>query len=168
MHILGGFVSKTFTALTSTQIVSPLTMIELHDAFKKFDLNGDGRITRDELATAMTSFGKRISEEEVDQILHRVDQDGNGVIDFPEFLALMELHRPSEDPEQEIKMLFEQIDTNGDGFISQKELKKMMKGLDEKVKKKDVKQMMKFADTNKDGKISFSEFKVMVEGNLLG
>lgn len=168
MHILGGFVSKTFTALTSTRIGSPLTMIELHNAFKKFDLNGDGRITRDELATAMTSFGNRVSDEEIDQILHRVDQDGNGVIDFPEFLALMELHRPSDDSEQEIRMLFQQIDKNGDGFISEKELKKMMKGLDEKVNKKDVKQMMKFADSNKDGKICFTEFKGMVEGNLLG
>ena len=61
-----------------------------------------------------------------------------------------------QDVDREIEALFAHIDRNKDGFISEKELKDMMKGLGEKVKKKDIKKMMKVADSNKDGKISFN------------
>lgn len=57
--------------------------------------------------------------------------------------------------DQEMESLFGMIDTNNDGFISEKELKAMMKGLGEKVRKKDIRKMIKEADMNKDGKISF-------------
>lgn len=176
MHILGTtFVSKTFEALTPSVVPngSALSISELREAFSRFDLDKNGTISRDELASVMTDFGNRITLEEADLILANVDRDGNGVIDFQEFLVLMAENEQRKkelqaDPDAEIKQMFQQIDVNGDGFISEKELKQMMKTFNEKAKKKDVKKMMKFADTNKDGKISFSEFKLMVQGNMLG
>lgn len=57
--------------------------------------------------------------------------------------------------EKEMENLFKMFDLNRDGFITEREIKKTMKNLGEKIKKKDVRKMMKVADLNKDGKISF-------------
>lgn len=58
--------------------------------------------------------------------------------------------------DEEMEHLFSMIDTNNDGFITEKELKIMMKNLGEKVRKKDIRKMIKEADQNKDGKISYN------------
>lgn len=58
--------------------------------------------------------------------------------------------------DEEMERLFSMIDTNNDGFITEKELKTMMKNLGEKVRKKDIRKMIKEADQNKDGKISYN------------
>jgi len=58
--------------------------------------------------------------------------------------------------DQEMQTLFNMIDKNNDGYITEKEIKSMLKGLGEKVRKKDIRKMIKEADQNKDGKISFN------------
>ena len=58
--------------------------------------------------------------------------------------------------DEEMQHLFNMIDKNNDGFITEKEIKAMLKGLGEKVRKKDIRKMIKEADQNKDGKISFN------------
>ena len=58
--------------------------------------------------------------------------------------------------DQEMQTLFNMIDKNNDGFITEKEIKTMLKDLGEKVRKKDIRKMIKEADQNKDGKISFN------------
>ena len=58
--------------------------------------------------------------------------------------------------DEEMENLFNMFDINKDGFITEKEIKLMMKNLGEKVRKKDVRKMIKEADLNKDGKISFT------------
>ena len=98
---------------------------------------------------------------------------GNGLIDFKEFLILMNRYIHQFNTEEEMKAIFTQIDLNHDGYISKKELKIMMKNLGEKVRKKDIRKMIKEADLNHDGKISFSgkiyctKFEVFHEGFLL-
>ena len=154
------------TTMTSSD--KPYTSA-LRDAFAEFDANNDGFISRDELLNVMTSFGHEISDEELDNMIRMADSDGNGLVDFNEFLCLMDGNPPTLNVDEEMENLFSLIDTNGDGFLSEKEVRNMMKNLGEKVKKKDVRKIIKEADKNKDGKISFDEFKEMVgSGNLLG
>ena len=78
------------------------------------------------------------------------------MIDFKEFLNLMNSANKEQNAEEEMKNLFALIDANQDGFLSEKEIRDMMKGLGEKVKKKHIRKMIKEADLNKDGKISFN------------
>ncbi len=58
---------------------------ELKQAFDFFDKDGDG-ISKEELQQAMLTFGKNPDEEELDAMIEAADQDGNGVIEFAEFL----------------------------------------------------------------------------------
>lgn len=49
----------------------------------QFDTNGDGRISLGELRAALkVLLGERLSQREVDEILHDIDLNGDGLIDF--------------------------------------------------------------------------------------
>lgn len=150
--------------------VKPDHMTALREAFAEFDKNSDGYITKNELAGVMANFGHEIiTQEELDEVMKLVDTDGNGVVDFKEFLELMDSNTLIQDADDEVKSLFTLFDIDHDGYITEKEIGNVMKNLGEKVRKKDIRKMVKEADKNKDGKISFSEFQTMVEsGHFMG
>ena len=55
-------------------------------AFKTLDLNGDGKLSRDELITGYRQTMGDLAEAEVDRILAIADADGSGEIDYSEWI----------------------------------------------------------------------------------
>lgn len=51
---------------------------EFKEAFALFDRNGDGSITTDELGTVLRSLGQDPTEDELQQMIDEVDEDGDG------------------------------------------------------------------------------------------
>jgi calmodulin len=76
---------------------------EFKEAFSLFDKDGDGTITTKELGTVMRSLGQNPTEAELQDMINEVDADGNGQIDFPEFLTMMARKLKDSDSEEEIK-----------------------------------------------------------------
>uniref|UniRef100_A0AAY4DZZ9 EF-hand domain-containing protein n=1 Tax=Denticeps clupeoides TaxID=299321 RepID=A0AAY4DZZ9_9TELE len=63
---------------------------ELRDAFKEFDSNGDGQISVSELRDAMKKLmGEALNPLDFDEILRDVDLNGDGLVDFEEFVRMM-------------------------------------------------------------------------------
>ena len=62
---------------------------EFMEAFSLFDKVGNGTITTKGLGTVMRSLGQNPTEAELQDMINEVDADGNGTIDFLEFLLLM-------------------------------------------------------------------------------
>jgi len=55
---------------------------DLREAFRVFDLDGNGTINAEELRSTMKNIGVYLTDEELDLMMKEADEDGNGVIDF--------------------------------------------------------------------------------------
>ncbi|KAK0444259.1 calmodulin [Desarmillaria tabescens] len=62
---------------------------EIRQAFKVFDRDGNGTISAAELKQVMTSLGERLSDAELQAMINEADQDGNGEIDYQEWLEMI-------------------------------------------------------------------------------
>lgn len=60
--------------------------VSVIQAFKKFDNDGDGYITRSEMANAISMMGfEDLSIKDVDTLIDSMDTDNNGLIEYKEF-----------------------------------------------------------------------------------
>eukprot|EP01022_Parablepharisma_sp_SALTPOND_P028437 TRINITY_DN70963_c0_g1_i1.p5 TRINITY_DN70963_c0_g1~~TRINITY_DN70963_c0_g1_i1.p5 ORF type:complete len:178 (-),score=25.90 TRINITY_DN70963_c0_g1_i1:1809-2342(-) len=147
--------------MTSEQL-SQEQIAEFKEAFSLFDKDGDGTITIKELEIVMRSLGQNPTEAELQDMINEVDEDGNGVIDFSEFLSLMANKMKDNDTEEELMEAFKVFDRDGSGSISSEELRHVMMNLGEKLSEEEVDKMLREADVNGDGSIDFSEFVNML------
>ena len=71
-------------------------MIQGQFDFEKFDSDGDGFLSHEELAAGFSAIGYALDKAQMDDIVSIVDTDGDGKVDFSEFEALhkvtMEVH----------------------------------------------------------------------------
>jgi len=77
---LAGRSSKDFTVLE---------IANLKAAFKEFDVDGGGSISKDELDKTMKSMGAKLNAEEVQRMMDIADTNRDGVLDFEEFLDMV-------------------------------------------------------------------------------
>jgi len=59
---------------------------ELLDAFNVFDINNDGYISKDELRQVMKKIDTHITEEELNDMIEAIDEDGDGQVNYEEFI----------------------------------------------------------------------------------
>uniref|UniRef100_A0A0D9Y176 EF-hand domain-containing protein n=1 Tax=Leersia perrieri TaxID=77586 RepID=A0A0D9Y176_9ORYZ len=146
---------------------------ELREAFSFFDKDGDGCITLEELDTVVRSLGQNPTREELAEMIRDVDADGNGTIEFAEFLALMARKKKAsssssshveeeDDADEELREAFKVFDKDQDGLISAAELRHVMISLGEKLSDEEVEQMIREADLDGDGQVNFDEFVRMM------
>merc|ERR1711981_968776 len=62
---------------------------EIREAFSLFDSDASGAIDVRELKAAMRALGFEVKNEELKKMASDVDNDGNGTIEFAEFLGMM-------------------------------------------------------------------------------
>lgn len=74
-------------------------------AFRIFDLDGDGKITREELAKVLNgdSVQELFGARKIEKMIEEVDKDGDGAVDFEEFCAMMS-SKASEAPNKRQKV----------------------------------------------------------------
>ncbi|KAG5880816.1 hypothetical protein JTB14_027982 [Gonioctena quinquepunctata] len=131
---------------------------EFKEAFMLFDKDEDGTITMAELGVVMRSLGQRPTETELRDMVNEVDQDGNGTIEFNEFLQMMSKKMKDADGEEELREAFRVFDKNNDGLISSTELRHVMTSLGERLSEEEVEDMIKEADMDGDGQVNYEEF----------
>ena len=135
---------------------------EFKAAFELFDKDRDGAINNKELGTVMRNLGQNPSEEELKQMIKEIDMDGNGVIDFNEFLYLMVKKMKGNDTEEELLEAFKVFDRDGNGYVTSHELRNVMMSLCENTTPEEVEEMVKEADIDGDGQVDYQEFVKMM------
>ena len=99
----------------------------------------------------------------VRRVVEIFDEDGNGEVDFKEFIRGCSLFSVNCDKESKLKFAFKIYDMDQDGFISNGELFHVLKtmvgnNLTDKQLQQIVDKTILYADKDGDGKISFEEF----------
>lgn len=56
------------------------------NCFRSFDTDNSGNIDQNELKTALTSFGYRLSDNIIGLLIRKFDRHGNGTILFDDFI----------------------------------------------------------------------------------
>ena len=101
---------------------------------------------------------------ELSDMINEVDQDGNGTVEFAEFVILMTNKVKEMTKEDEIYEAFMVLDKEKDDFINEKELKYFMRKVAHiKLSSEEAKAMIEFADADNDGLISYEDFRTVIE-----
>lgn len=145
---------------------------DFREAFDLFDKDRDGRITSHELLTVMKNIRQPATDSDIQDMITHADKDGNGTVEFDEFLSMMARRLTVQDPEDEesarrrheaeMRQAFQVFDIDGDGLIDAHELRQTMANLGENLSDEDVRAMIKEADKNGDGKVDYDEFVHMI------
>lgn len=135
---------------------------ELEDVFRRFDANGDGKISSSELSGILSSMGCHIGQEELGLMMKEADADGDGFISLEEFIDLNTRGKDRAACLEDLKNAFQVFDLDRNGSISSDELYQVLKGMGDGSTREDCRNMIDGVDKNGDGLINFEEFKTMM------
>ena len=137
---------------------------KLTEIFKELDESGDGLLSKEELQKGYKKyFEDSITDNEFDEIMQTIDQDGSGQISIEEFLRAT-VDYDNLISEKNLKYAFESFDKDHSGSLSPDEIREIF-GLnsDDENTSKILAQIFKDVDINGDGMISYDEFKTMMK-----
>merc|ERR1711970_874592 len=121
---------------------------EIREAFNLFDSDASGAIDVRELKAAMRALGFEVKNEELKKMVSDVDNDGNGTIEFTEFLSMMTGEMGSREDIEKVFKLFDDDNTNK---ISFRNLARVAEELGENIDDEELQDMINQADRDGDG-----------------
>lgn len=154
--------AAVLTYITS-QLITSQEKDKLQNTFIFLDLNGDGKLSTDELIEAFNQiFGSEVNaQKEVNNIMMQLDMDHNGYIDYTEFV-LATINKSWLVTKENLIATFSVFDKDGNGTISPYEIKQLL-GVGTSVTDEEWKELISEIDLNGDGEISIEEFVMMMK-----
>lgn len=144
-------------AFIASQLLSKQEKEQIDKVFRAMDLNGDGKLQKDEIKKGYAEFfGRQLTDQEVDELFAKVDADGSGEIEYSEFVVAT-LNEKNLLSNNKLQTAFKMFDKDGGGTISVDEIKEVLsfgQNLDEHI----IQQIINQVDANGDGEISYEEF----------
>ena len=125
-------------------------------------MEGTGTITTRELGPFLKSLGQFHTNVEIEGMIQEVDADGNGVVGFPELVAMMARKMKDVDTEDKVMEAFKVFDRDGSGAISIEDLKRVMTNLGDKLTNDEISSIIREADMDGNDLIDSEEFVRMM------
>ncbi|PWZ12988.1 hypothetical protein Zm00014a_038068 [Zea mays] len=136
----------------------------LKQMFMNMDTDNSGTITYEELKAGLAKLGSKLSEAEVKQLMEAADVDGNGSIDYVEFITAT-MHRHKLERDEHLFKAFQYFDKDNSGFITRDELESALIE-HEMGDTSTIKEIISEVDTDNDGRINYEEFCAMMRGGM--
>jgi len=140
----------------------------LKKAFDMFDKEKKGSINTNMVATILRTLGQQFVESELKELIQEIDVDGSGELEFDEFLALTSRFLVEEDSEamqEELREAFRMYDKEGNGYINVRDLREILRALDDNLTEDELDEMITEIDTDGSGTVDFDEFMEMMTGD---
>jgi len=80
---------EEFVSVMKLQSKSPREEAHLLAAFKMYDKNSDGFITKQELQVTMEECGEKLTDKEAQTMIDQADTDHDGRVNYREFINMM-------------------------------------------------------------------------------
>ncbi|ETK91849.1 hypothetical protein F441_04791 [Phytophthora nicotianae CJ01A1] len=146
------------------------------EQFAHYDADSSGSINANELHKLFTNLGEQLTLNNVRELIKAVDKDGNGEVDFDEFLHLLRKQQDKNrysasltlallfGPKEltKLKQQFMILDLDGSGSIDEHELQQLVKKLGRRAEEFDLPAMLREVDGDGSGTIGFNEFLQIV------
>jgi len=140
----------------------------LRASFERADKNGNGKLSRPELGMILRRIVNSLSSTNVQEILREADADGDGQVDYKEFVNWLQksarpqlLHAFGSSLNNEadiVRATFRLWDQNGDGLVPDKFLFKALVKVHPDMKHTQVRALVKCMDCDHDGNVDYDEF----------
>merc|ERR1712001_231497 len=134
--------------------------------FDLFDTKKVDFLSADDLGEIMRAMGFRPTEEELQELLLEIDEDGSGEIEFAEFCQLCATYLV-EDPDmetmkRELKDAFRIYDKEGLGYITTETLRGLIGELLAPLTEEELEGILEELDEDGSGSMDFDEFCEMM------
>mmetsp|Transcript_13688 Transcript_13688/g.36913 ORF Transcript_13688/g.36913 Transcript_13688/m.36913 type:complete len:537 (-) Transcript_13688:182-1792(-) len=135
----------------------------LRRIFESADVKKDGLVTYENLQMAVSSLGHEGVAANILSMAGELDVDGDGRIDYTEFLAAA-LEKRHYEEERVLLEAFQLFDHDGSGYLSRKELLQVLCNTEVETVWGSVvvAQVLEQCDGNADGQLDFKEFLSMM------
>lgn len=143
-------------------MLSQQELNQLAQQFKEFDKDGSGALSPQELQVALREVqGVDFNETEIKEIIKRIDADGDGEINYGEYL-MASLNHNSLLSSERLEVAFRMFDVDGNGEISITELHSLL-SLARSIDEETVVKALREIDGRTKKTIQFSEFKSLMQ-----
>ncbi|KAL5981993.1 Calcium-dependent protein kinase 14 [Asimina triloba] len=134
----------------------------IKDMFQMMDMNNRGQITIEELKIGLQKIGQYVPDADLQLLVEAADNDGNGTLDYGEFVALS-LHLRKIGNDEHLRKAFHFFDQNQSGYIEIDELTASLTDDLGENSEEVINAIVRDVDTDKDGRISYEEFAAMMK-----
>ena len=110
----------------------------------------------------LRSIGQNPTDKQIEEMIAEVDEDHNNYCEYDEFLLLMSKKINEGQMDEEMMEAFKTFDKTDKGYISQLDLKAVLKQYNENLSEEEVKMLFSETDADKDGVINFKDFILMM------
>ncbi|KAA8542373.1 hypothetical protein F0562_023491 [Nyssa sinensis] len=134
----------------------------IRDMFTLMDTDNDGKVTYEELKAGLRKVGSQLADPEIKLLMDVADVDGNGVLDYGEFVAVT-IHLQRMENDEHFRRAFMFFDKDGSGYIELDELREALADDSGNTDADVLNDIMREVDADKDGQISYEEFVAMMK-----
>ncbi|KAH7550368.1 hypothetical protein JRO89_XS13G0179300 [Xanthoceras sorbifolium] len=158
--VMNRFKKKALRVIAEHLSVAEVEIIR--DMFTLMDTDNDGKVTYEELKAGLRKVGSQLAEPEMKMLMEVADVDGNGVLDYGEFVAVT-IHLQKMENDEHFRRAFMFFDKDGSGYIELDELREALADESGETDVDVLNDIMREVDTDKDGCISYEEFVAMMK-----